>query len=640
MFSPRIGLGLRRWIFRLPVFGALLLAAAAARANVPGGGSDGPNVQISGGANGHITLANGIITANIDTANAQIDSLLYKGHDMISSEKGRDHIYFSRDAGTDYEQVPHCIYTVTKQSPDLVDISCKHIYSPNKKDLHAWDIDVHFVLRSGAHGLYVYVINSHPASYPALDVDEWRMVWPMPRSNGQFLLEKVYVDELRHWLLPTAADYAKAVAVPGAPKEVTQFTTGDWNGKYDCKYVYSADYWDLGCWGYASDRNHLGGWLVFGSHEFFTDGPMKQDLTTQEGDNNLVHLNMNHYGGSTLHFAAGTAWTKFYGPYLIYCNDQDTGDDCWKDAQEQAKAEARAWPYSWVSSPLYPQARSRGGVTGKFVVRDALKPDVTGANAWVGLAQPENSHEGGFQFQGEGYQFWVHADEDGSFTIPNVRPGKYTLYAFTTGAVGEFSKNNVAIAAGQTIRLDDVIWNVPHPGKKIAWEIGIPDRRSTEFNQGDDFFVPMLYKTMAREIPNPLEYYVGKSDWKKDWNYVQSYSYNGSTMMPQRWNIHFTLDAAPAGAATLTLAIAGSHEAELDVLANDAPVTHVKPKFPNSEGGALVRESDHAKYEVDYVTIPGGKLKRGDNTISLVQTVLKSDEQSSIMYDYLNLELP
>ncbi len=612
------------------------MLAAAAHANVAGGGSEGSDVLLSQqGAS--VKLSNGILTVTIDAANAQVDSILYKGRDMINGQGGHSHMYFSRDGGTDYETLPHCVYTVTKQGGDMVDISCKHVYTPGKGDKHAWDVDVHFVLRRGAHGLYVYTINSHPASYPAMTVGEWRMVWPMPEAGQNYLLEKVYIDELHHEVMPSAADYRATIAVPGAPKEVTQFTTGIWAGKYDCKYVWVADYWDLGCWGYASDVNHLGGWFVFGSHEFFTNGPMKQDLTATQAAINLVHLNMNHYDGTELKFPQGTAWQKIYGPYFIYFNDQATGDECWKDAQAQARAEAAAWPYAWLSNPLYPARKDRGTVAGRFIVKDALKSGVSGANAWVGLALPETGHEGGFQFQGEYYQYWVHAASDGSFTIPNVRPGKYTLYAFTTGAVGEFSKVNVTVGAGQASNLGDVVWSVPHKGTKIAWEIGIPDRRATEFKHGRDYFVPMLYTQFPGEFTNPLNYYVGKSDFHQDWNYAQSYAYQGAKMVPHPWIIHFNLDEAPAGAATLTLALAGSHQAKLDVLANNGAATHVTPKYPG--GNALVRESDHAKYEVDYVTIPAGKLTKGENTITLVQTNTGSD-QASIMYDYLNLELP
>jgi len=612
-----------------------LMASSPARANVPGGGNSGSDVKFSHNGK-YVVLSNGIVSANIDTEVAQVEHLVFKGHEMTGKP-----IYFSRDGGTDYEQLAHCVFTLTKQTADYVDVSCKHIYSPSKGDKHAWDVDVHFVMTRGASGLYVYTINSHPASYPEMGVGEWRMVWPTPVRGDEWVLEDDYIDDLRHWQLPSAGDYKRMVAVPDAPKEVTQFTSGSWSGKYDCKYVYVTEYWDHPCWGYASDKNHLGSWLVFGSDEFFTDGPMKQDLTATLGSINLVHLNMNHFGGTGPQIPQGTSWQKVYGPYLLYLNDKASGDECWADAKEQAKAEATAWPYAWAVSSAYPGANDRGSVTGKFVVTDTLKPDVNGANAWVGIALPESGHEGGFQFQSEYYQYWVHAASDGSFKIPNIRPGQYTLYAFTNGAVGEYARNNVTVSAGRATTLGDVVWNVPHHGSKIAWEIGVPDRRSTEFKHGNDYFTPMLYKTNPQEFPNPLEYYVGKSDYKTDWNYVQSYYYEGTKRVPHRWNIHFNLDSSPDSTSTLTLAIAGSYGADLDVYVNSNSTVYkqAKPKFPNHDGSPLVRESDHGKYEVLYVPIGPGKLHAGENTISLVQTNMSSD-QNCINYDYLALELP
>ncbi len=626
--------GRTRLAGRLGALGAGLAAAVTAWANVPGGGSQGPDVTLTLQGN-NVLLSNGIISATINTRTAEVNSLLFKGRDMVN-RSGKSHMYFSRDGGTTYENLAHCVCSVTTRTPDTVDISCKHVYTPGAGDKAAWDVDAHFVLRRGATGLYVYTINSHPASYPALSVGEWRLVWPMPAEGDNWLLEKVYIDELRHWTLASAGDYRRTVPVTGAPKEVTQFTSGPWNGKYDCKYVYVGIYSDLGCWGYASDKNHLGGWFVFGNHEYFTNGPMKQDLTATQGSLNLVHLNMNHYGGTAPAFDAGQEWQKVYGPFLIYCNDQASGDECWKDAQEQAKAEASAWPYAWLKHPAYPAATERGGVTGRFVVRDALKPEVAAANAWVGLALPDSSPEGNFQYQGAGYQYWVRAGADGRFSIANVRPGAYTLYAFTNGAVGEFSRANVTVQAGALQPLGDVTWQVPHHGTKIAWEIGVPDRRSTEFKHGDDYFQPMLFWTMPKEFPNPLEYFVGQSDWRKDWNYAQSYYYQGSQEVPHPWRIHFRLDAAPRETATLTVAIAGSHQAGLNIAINGSgaaiPLKH-------QGGNALVRETDHAKYEVIYVPIAAGLLQAGENTITLTQTSVRGD-QSSIMYDYLNLELP
>ena len=602
-------------------------------ANIAGGGDTGPDVTLEAKGKQAI-LSNGIVTAIIETDSAEVSSLTFKGREMIHHDRSHSRIYFSRDGGEDYEMLPHCQFSVTTQSPDTIDVCCKHVYLP-AKDKHAWDVEAHFVLRRGAHGLYIYTVNSHPANYPAVGVGEWRMVWPMPEKNGQWLLEKVCIDELRHWTLPSAADYAKMIPVRGAPKEVTEFTTGPWKGRFDCKYVYVGIYHDLGCWGYASDVNKLGGWFVFGSHEFFTNGPYKQDLTATLGSLNLVHFNMNHFGGTSVHIEKGERWEKVYGPFLIYFNDGENADACWQEAREQAKAEAAAWPYTWVNHPVYPTASVRGTVTGIINLHDPIKPGLNAGGAWVGLAKPEDGKEGGFQFQAEDYQFWVHADSSGKFTLKGVRPGDYTLYAIVDGVVGEFSKKNAHVDAGQNLDLGVLDYTVQHTGR-IVWEIGIPNRRATEFNHGNNYFSPMLCWKDSLELPDPLEYYVGKSDPSRDWNYAQSFHRSAAGLTPHPWKIHFTLNAAPKADGVLIIALAGSHEAELDVKINSHWRDVITPKFQG--GNLLLRESDHSRYEVIRIPVSKKQLQKGENVITLTQTRVR--DQSCIMYDYLCLELP
>lgn len=379
---------------------------------------------------------------------------------------------------------------------------------------------------------------------------------------------------------------------------------------------------------------------MFGSHEFFNDGPTKQDLTSADRIIH-VHFGMNHYNGSTTELSSGEPWRKMWGPFLLYLNTSPAGADaCWADAKMRAQTEQAAWPYSWLTTTdEYPVAAARGSVAGQLSINEPLRPGVSSAGAWLGLAQPDASRN--WQFESKRYQFWTRADAAGNFVIPNVRAGTYTLYAFTPGAVGEYVRSEpVTVTPGSTKSLGTLVWRVWHPGESIAWEVGIPDRTASKFWHGDDYFQPFLWQQFADEFPNPLEFTIGYSDPRTDWNYVHSCYPPDWTPWP--WRINFALANLPAtGNATLTLAFASANSARVDVYVNNAanPIARVYPSV--SGGNALVREGIHAKYCVEYVPVPLALLGVGANSITLVQgRTSTSLPFEHVMYDYVNLELP
>jgi rhamnogalacturonan endolyase len=580
-----------------------------------------------------VTLANGIVTATIGKNNGQITSMKLGTLETVSGN-----VYYSMDGGSSYQQPGPCVYSMTTLTADMADLSFFQVYTNQS---HAFDIDIHYVMRSADSGVYSYAVLSHPASYPATSVGEWRTVWKHPRDGDNFRFENIYVDDLRHWQGPSAFDMANASTTPIA--EVAYLNTGVRANTYFGKYDYSAEYNKIGTWGHASSVNQAGVWVVLGSFEFLNDGPTKQDLTLSEAYT-LLHYGRNHYGGSGTSVAAGESWSKIYGPWLLYMNScPASADDCWTDAKARVQTEQAAWPYPWLTTNgNYPQDSGRGTVSGALSVSDPLKPSLGGANAWVGLAQPNPG--GNWQNESKRYQYWVQADSAGSFSIPHVRPGTYTLYAFVTGAVGEYSRADVTVSAGATTSLGTVSWNVLHPGNSIAWEIGVPDRSAAEFWHGSDYFQAFLYNNFANEFPNPLNYTVGTSNWATDWNYVHSAYIVDGVNNQWPWTITFNLASVPAsGNATLTLAWASTNSAAEQVFVNDPDMVNrpLADFYPSVGGGnALIREGIHAKYGVDYVSIPVSLLRQGANTITLLQRRGISGTANHVMYDYINLELP
>ncbi len=91
----------------------------------------------------------------------------------------------------------------------------------------------------------------------------------------------------------------------------------------------------------------------------------------------------------------------------------------------------------------------------------------------------------------------------------------------TDGEVGEYSKSDIVVTAGQETLLGDLNWDIPRNKGKLLWEIGIPDRSSYEFAHGHtDFFEGFVYDNFVNEFSNPIEYNVEEKNWDTALPYV------------------------------------------------------------------------------------------------------------------------
>jgi rhamnogalacturonan endolyase len=115
------------------------------------------------------------------------------------------------------------------------------------------------------------------------------------------------------------------------------------------------------------------------------------------------------------------------------------------------------------------------------------------------------------------YEFWTNGSDDGTFTIPNVRPGTYQLHAVSDGVLGEYAATaNVTITPGQKLNLGTIEWKPVRFGQQI-FQVGTPNRSASEFYKGDDNWHWGMYIEYARFFPNDVNFTVGKSNPAKDW---------------------------------------------------------------------------------------------------------------------------
>ena len=177
-------------------------------------------------------------------------------------------------------------------------------------------------------------------------------------------------------------------------------------------------------------------------------------------------------------------------------------------------------------------------------------------------------------------------------------------------------------------------WKPVRFGKQL-WQIGTPDRTAREFRHGDDYRQWGLWLKYPQDFPDGVNFVIGKSKERTDWNYAQINVQKDGMWVGTKWNILFDLAAAPkSGTATLRLAFASTHNAKLSVFVNDQPVD----RFGTGADNAMIRAGIHGQYSEVDVAFDAALLKQGTNTIALEQSA-GGNVQKSVMYDCVRLEL-
>jgi rhamnogalacturonan endolyase len=245
-----------------------------------------------------------------------------------------------------------------------------------------------------------------------------------------------------------------------------------------------------------------------------------------------------------------------------------------------------------------------------------------------------------WQNDAKNYEFWVRADADGSFSIPNVRAGKYSLHAIADGVLGDLTVSNIVVEPGKNLPLANVNWQPVRFGRQL-WDIGIPNRDGSEFFKGDDYFHWGWYLEYPKLFPYDVKYVIGKSDFHKDW-FFEQVPYNEDTNnitgrgngSATTWTVAFDLPQAPHGKATLRLAICGVGTRTLTAEMNDESIGNVSNLVYNA---TINRDGIGGYWGEHDLAFDASLMKAGTNVLSL--TVPAGGLMNGIIYDYLRLEL-
>ncbi len=595
-----------------------------------------------------VTLSNGIVSAIIDKTNANLRSLQYRGVDMLSRGGAYWNCYGETPGQAKTEKKPLPFEFQITQDPAknggaIAEVAVRFPYH-GQPGAVPMNLEIRYALHHGDSGLFGWTIIHHDPGNPGFNIEAGTFCLKLNPKVFDYLS----VDSRRQREMISGEDWVNGQQLN--LWEARRMTTGIHQGEVEHKYDYSAMFSQTPAWGWSSSSQHVGLWIVNPSIEYIIGAPIKVELTghidlkpSPPADPTLLFAwHSNHYGGEDININGSDDWTKIVGPFCIYCNHSETNEAMWKDALGRAAQEQKAWPYAWADAPGYEHAEQRGSASGQLVVRDPQEPNASAAGAWVGLAQPpyEATLDRGrkalidWQIDGKHYQYWTRADASGRFKVPNARPGVYTLYAFADGVLGDFSRADVHIEQGKDIDLGELAWIPVRCGSQL-WDIGIPNRSAEEFRHGDHYWQWGLYNLYPQEFPNDVDFTVGKSDYRRDWNYVQPPRPDGKGGWKNTtWRIRFNLDKALKGTATLRLAICGARGGPVDAAVNGKSIGSTGD-LPNM--GVMHRDGIRSIEVERDLKFDASLLKAGENVVELTKQVRTWTD--GVLYDYVRLEV-
>lgn len=531
--------------------------------------------------------------------------------------------------------------TTTKVVRNSAD-SAEFVYT-FKDDKSPLIISYHYLVKKGLKGFYAYIVVKNISGKE------------MPKSHftqsGEGVGRLNYLVALteNHFEYSVLHDMYKGPAkmTQGITERITRkrrymnCTTRLPDGQIKAKHEWEPYELETPVTGYCGKNG--GVWMVVPDLDFFFDSYPRWRKSGNYDNLFKLHLESKYSIGGLSSFVDAD-FEKIYGPMLFYMNDGENIEEMWTDAKRQADKEIKQWPYKWMDNPRY---NDRGIVTGKVSFKDGTSPEGTyvilGDIAEDAIKDKETVFR--WMYSKSPYNYYVKAKADGSFTIPNIQQGEYDLSIYKPGILGaDLTAKRVKVKKGGELDVGTIEVK-PYTKGKVIWRIGVPDGGAAEYKNGGNFHNWDNYERYFMDFPNGVNYTVGKSDYSKDWNYVQPVSQRG-VFKPTTNTINFELKEIPKGKVVLSTVIAG-RSPYLDVILNGRKIGSLRIKV--NIGGQTLRSANYIAMVQREIVIPKKDLKQGMNKLQLTfaiglaknpQAAEKANKRwtSQIVYDYIQLE--
>lgn len=594
---------------------------------------------------GEFKLSNRLMKAYVNKSSGRLVGLKYGRLQFLAPKTRRSRIsggYWT--ISTVHKSKWRTIESRVVQFPcpetERVIVSCVQVLSDDA-GYDVLEADFRYSLGASDSTLSVWVTLRHPAAYGALDINIGRYALKLNPELFDFLA----IDHNRNTTMPSSEDWRMGQVL--RPREARLLKTGIKAGEVEHKYDYSAVLFDTPAYGWASSSARVGVWMINPSFEYVAGGPTKVELTGHLDDSDTGYPTLvnvwkgTHFGGTSLVVAGGEEWAKTVGPFHIYINSDKEVKDLWNDATQRAKKERYIWPYDWAADGVYLARAERGAVSGRILVDEQpvkeVGPPLVGLVAAQYRPGPVGAAGPGTDWQAEGKrcQFWQRADQDGGFCLSNVLPGVYNLHSITDGVLGEFIYENVTVCGGHSHQLGTHVW-VPRRLGEQLWEIGYPNRTASKYRHGDSYWRWGLWRRYPDEFPGGVNFSIGMSDWRKDWNYAQPAQIKDGRAIPTIWSIYFNVNQVYRGTVHLRLAFAGAKAPGdgIQVGINGSMIGWTG-KLPDS--GVMHRDGIRGYWCEKVVSFCSSYLNVGRNCLTLHLHGKKW--YHGVLYDYIRMEI-
>ncbi len=512
-------------------------------------------------SNGYL-VSNGLVSMTFNTTNGDITSIIFDGQQLVGSKgfyydiQGSPNVYLDSAATWNYSS-----------GSNYIDLSAEMPATASQPI----DITWHWIIGDGQAGYSSYITYNHTTAMADWGSSENRLGAQF--YNGDLFHYSSITDNFWGYQAAGDADRGEGRYITGETSDM-QGIPSEYIKNYETKYDWRSNYEQSGgVTGIVTAvndtpstrplvANDFGAWVIENprSYEGWNAGPTHPQTPVADGASIIPSPPGSHFGGPTMVMTGNQVQT--YGPIFNYFNVGTSLTELRNDAKQYASPTASGSYnlnsfYDSANLPYYDTISQRGAVTGDIRIADGqtMSGGTIVLSTFDPTAYASSPISQEYQRRATGYNYWISVNPDGTFTIPDVRPGNYRVTIIKPGNYREGTWDNITVTGGSTTIVGNLTWQ-PDISGAGQWQIGAFDRTAGEFHDGNNYNNWLGTFNETKEFPSGVNYTVNPANpfhdttnWQANWPLYQE---NGTLDF---FHVNFNLASIPAAGSTVTFTV-------------------------------------------------------------------------------------